>query len=50
MGIPTLHCPECGASVPCYSQIPADVGDPSAEEIEKTCGDCGHRFTVADGM
>jgi hypothetical protein len=50
MGIPTLHCPDCGAFVPCYSRIPADDGDPSAAEIEKTCDDCGTRFTVAEGM
>lgn len=50
MGFPKLHCPNCGAYVPCYSHIPADIGDPPAEEIEKQCGDCGNRFTVAEGM
>ena len=50
MGIPILHCPACGEQVPCYSHIPADIGDPTAEDIEKKCGNCGNRFTVADGM
>jgi hypothetical protein len=48
--IPTLHCPDCGEKVPCYSAIPAPDDAPSAEEIEKKCGNCENRFTVAEGM
>jgi hypothetical protein len=48
--IPRLHCSVCGEYVPCYSAIPAPDDAPSAEEIEKKCGDCDNRFTVAESM